>query len=526
MDSVKETLSPLTCSFSSMSKASRPKFQIWNMMVWFMLSLFAQMLHRLAIFYLHIIVWFSSTQMNRKVITLPMLLLTTLLPRVRKLTWSRAKFVLAGTWRPPFGPLYRSCWVCRLWNAMINTWACLPWWEETEVTTLVSSKSNLGNTSNLGNGSFWARRGKKSLSKPWLQAIPIYTMGCFLFPKVFCDDLNRLIASYFWNRDVGNQKIHWCSWDCLCATKAKGGLRFRNILAFNYAMLAKQDWRILTEPNSLVAKVLKAKYFLNSSFLDAWVNLDASYCWKSICSAHRILFLRIRWQVGNGLNIQVWDDPWLPLPSLFRPYTPRPSKCNLSMVCNLINVNTKSWLSAPINCIFSPEEARLIHIIPLSFRSPPDTLMWHFEKSGKFSVKNAYHLARGYLHLPNDGVSSTFMASGMFWNRLVGARVPPKVKMCVWSLCHDFIPSRANLVKRHITSDSFCVFFDWPLESVIHFMGFCPFAKAAWFSSFIGMPIRDLTPLSFMGWITNVARNSSPDHFEATLMICWAIWKA
>lgn len=125
------------------------------------------------------------------------------------------------------------------------------------------------------------------------------------YGKFFYDDLNRLIASYFWNGDVGNKKIHWCSWDRLCATKVKGGLGFRNILAFNYAMLAKQDWRILTEPNSLVAKVLKGKYFLNSSFLDAWVNPDTSYCWKSICLAHRIISLGICWEVGNGLNIRV-----------------------------------------------------------------------------------------------------------------------------------------------------------------------------------------------------------------------------
>ena len=47
-------------------------------------------------------------------------------------------------------------------------------------------------------------------------------------------------------------------------------MRFRDLKAFNLTLLAKQGWRIQQSPNSLIHRVLKAKYFMNS-FMDAQV---------------------------------------------------------------------------------------------------------------------------------------------------------------------------------------------------------------------------------------------------------------
>jgi hypothetical protein len=44
-----------------------------------------------------------------------------------------------------------------------------------------------------------------------------------------------------------------------------GGLLL--LRAFNEALLAKQGWRLLINPQSLVARILKAKYYPNKDFL-------------------------------------------------------------------------------------------------------------------------------------------------------------------------------------------------------------------------------------------------------------------
>ena len=75
----------------------------------------------------------------------------------------------------------------------------------------------------------------------------------------------------------------------MCKSKNKGGMGFHNLQAFNLAMLAKQAWRILSNPDSLVARVLKARYFLTKDFLNAKLGASPSYSWRSIHSSLRVI---------------------------------------------------------------------------------------------------------------------------------------------------------------------------------------------------------------------------------------------
>jgi hypothetical protein len=51
---------------------------------------------------------------------------------------------------------------------------------------------------------------------------------------------------------------------------------------FNKALLAKQCLRLLQNPKSLAAKILKVKYYPHCSILDAQLENRPSYIWRSI----------------------------------------------------------------------------------------------------------------------------------------------------------------------------------------------------------------------------------------------------
>ena len=56
-------------------------------------------------------------------------------------------------------------------------------------------------------------------------------------------------------------------------------------------MLAKQAWRILLNPNSLVARVLEARYFLICDILIAKLGNSPSYSWRIICNIPVIIII-------------------------------------------------------------------------------------------------------------------------------------------------------------------------------------------------------------------------------------------
>jgi len=100
------------------------------------------------------------------------------------------------------------------------------------------------------------------------------------------------------------------TWERLACPKDLGGMCFRNFQAFNLSMVAKQGWNFLTNLTSLVSQIFKARYFPETSFLDAKLGFNPSYAWRSIWMSQRVLLRGCRWSIGDGSHIWVTGDPW------------------------------------------------------------------------------------------------------------------------------------------------------------------------------------------------------------------------
>ena len=87
---------------------------------------------------------------------------------------------------------------------------------------------------------------------------------------------------------------------------------FKDLALFNDALLAKKTWRLLHDTNSLFYRVFKAKFFPNSTIMEAKNPTNASYAWKSILKGRDVIKRGVAWRIGSGLFVQVWGDNWLP----------------------------------------------------------------------------------------------------------------------------------------------------------------------------------------------------------------------
>ena len=196
------------------------------------------------------------------------------------------------------------------------------------------------------------------------------------------------------------------SWERLGKAKEKGGMGYRDLESFNLALLAKQGWRLLKHPNSLMSRVFRQKYYPNDSFLYSQLVQTPSYAWRSIWNAKHLLLTGLIWRVGNGESVKIWGDRWIPYPSTYAIQTPPWILDKESKVSALIDENTHWWNSSLVSEIFGAEEAALIFNIPISPARQHDTLVWLETKNGEFSVKTAYHMAKENMEASNGSSSS------------------------------------------------------------------------------------------------------------------------
>ena len=186
-------------------------------------------------------------------------------------------------------------------------------------------------------GKLLSTAGREILIKAVAQATPMYMMNCFKLPESLCNELNMKMRNFWWGQRDKERKMAWIAWEKMCTLKTEGGMGFKDLKAFNLALLAKQGWRISQDSDSLAHRVLKAKYFPDSNFLEAQLGKNPSYTWISLVAARGVLHCGLRWNIGNGRKVKIWIDRWIPTPNSFMVVSPRPQNAENDLVETLLN---------------------------------------------------------------------------------------------------------------------------------------------------------------------------------------------
>lgn len=167
-------------------------------------------------------------------------------------------------------------------------------------------------------------------------------MACFKLPRGLCEHINSIIRKFWWGSKNGQRKTAWVSWNTMTKPKFMGGLGFRDVELFNLALLARQVWRLLQEPDTLSARVLRARYYPGANILDASLGQAPSQVWRSLLEGRDVLSLGLIRRIGSGAGTRIWSDNWLPRDYKLRPIYARTADPP-TMVSALIDPVTRSW---------------------------------------------------------------------------------------------------------------------------------------------------------------------------------------
>ncbi|XP_071723898.1 uncharacterized mitochondrial protein AtMg00310-like [Rutidosis leptorrhynchoides] len=253
---------------------------------------------------------------------------------------------------------------------------------------------------------FSSNAGKDVLIKAVIQAIPTYAMGCFIIPAAILKDIEKAIRCFWWK---GSEKIRWVNWNIMAGSKRNGGMGLRNLTAFNHAMLAKQGWRLMQNPDSLLSRSLKAKYFPFASFQEANLGNNPSLTWRSILKGRETLLKGGIWRIANGDSIRIREDIWHPSINLSSQHLDSLQERGITRASQLLREG-RSWNFTLLRSILGNQLAQQISSIPTR-RSGSDVIAWSGTKDNDFTVRSAYYVALDCLHL--DTVSNIHP---LFWS--------------------------------------------------------------------------------------------------------------
>ncbi|XP_019184794.1 PREDICTED: uncharacterized protein LOC109179753 [Ipomoea nil] len=308
-----------------------------------------------------------------------------------------------------------------------------------------------------------SKAGKEVLLKSVAQAMPTYTMSIYLLPTTLCIALERLMNRYWWGQSGSQGSIHWMSWDRMCVPKKFG---------------AKQGWGLLTSPESLVARVFKARYYPTSSFYEATIGGNPSYAWRSILAGQALLKTSCRRRIGNRSTTNGWNNDLL-------------------------------------DELFAPQDVMLIKQLPVSLNCDDDWF-WDRDLRGCYSVKDGYRRM--------GEVNGPCLPA---WSNLWSLQVPPRWRIFMWRALSNILPTLDNLLNRRVELINICPACGLEEENIMHALCTCSFASQVWNFSHLLIPTFDNR--NFSQWTDLWLGSTSTYNAEARERICgllYDIWTA
>lgn len=374
--------------------------------------------------------------------------------------------------------------------------------------------------------------GKEILLRTTASALPVFAMSCFRLPKTVIKALNSLMGNFWWSSQSHHRKIHWIAWEKMVLPKSLGGMGFKDLECFNQALLAKQGWNLINQPESLMARFIKSRYHPHVEFLDAAMGSRPSFGWRSLLYGRELLQKGLKWQVGNGQNTRVWLDKWVedPIMGMRAPWFKNTTWDVNLMASSLIDLQRRTWDVHALQEVFVPGDIDLI-LSKQPVVSHRDSFTWKHNKSGNLTVKSAYWLAQNLKIQESQPEALALPSLNPLKERVWKIFTAPKIKIFVWKALSEALPVADLLSQRGVKGDGRCQVCGLEGESIHHVLFQCDLARQVWAFSNVPQPEGEFQGRNVFNNINyllnlNLVVRGDPEHKRSWPWVLWYIWKS
>jgi hypothetical protein len=250
--------------------------------------------------------------------------------------------------------------------------------------------------------------GRLTLIKSVFSSIHVYYMSNILLSKKIISKLTSVVRKFWWTGIKHNQNskpLCLRAWHDICKPIHEGGLGIRDLSVMNKALVSMSVWRLLKEPDSLTAKVFKAKYFPDTSIWRANHAIPKSAFWSSALHVLPLIEKSCHLQIAAG-NSSVWSSPWCEdWKQIYDHLITQPGSPCPAVIKDLWQSNSKCWDEEKISAHFDDDMKNKILQVPLANADFQDELCWKYTPSGQCTTKSAYKVF--LQETPSRGVRRT-----------------------------------------------------------------------------------------------------------------------
>ncbi|CAJ2632471.1 unnamed protein product [Trifolium pratense] len=271
------------------------------------------------------------------------------------------------------------------------------------------------------------------------------------------------MRNFIWSGDIDKRKLVTTSWKKICRPFAQGGLNLRSLSKLNKVTNLTLCWSLMNSQSSW-ATLLKDRVFRKKRIIKHHI---FSSLWSSIKDEFGVIMDNSTWILGNGEDINFWNDNWCgtSLSDLFRIPTHISQLLTSTVSDYLVNGH---WVIPPQLTQAFNNLIAIVNQVIIPLEPCQDHLLWNHTDSGDLQLKAAYQFKMQNFQ-------------DLHWAKTIwNSDIPPSKSLLVWRLMLNKVPTDENLMIRGCYMPSMCSICKSQVESSFHIFFECSFAVRTW----------------------------------------------